>query len=86
MRTQLKEVKRWRYYISYFEKLYVRVFNLIRFIDKNHIRFNSPRAYKNLKNNEEWIVVGKILELSLNCCLIKFLENLSNYCGLQVGS
>ena len=51
MRTRLKEVKRWRYYRGFFKKkkMYVRVFNLIRFIDKKHIRFNSSRDYKNLK-------------------------------------
>ena len=37
-------------------------------------------------NKEELIVVGKIVEFKLNYCIIKDLENLSNFCGLQVGT
>ena len=37
------------------------------------------------KKKDECIVVCYILELRLNYWLIKFLKNLSNYCGLQVG-
>ena len=53
---------------------------------KKHIRFNPSRDYKTSENKVEWIVVGKNVELSLNYCLIKILENLSNYCGLQAGT
>ena len=71
---------------NFFWKNCERVFNMVRFIDKKHIRSNSPRDYKTSENKVEWIVVGKIVGLSLNYCLIKILENLSNYCGLQAGT
>ena len=56
----------------------VRVFNFIRFIGEKHIRFNPLRGYKKSVCKEEWIV-----ESRLNCCLVKILENSSNYCGLK---
>ena len=33
-----------------------RLFNLIRFFDKKHIRFNSPRYYKNLKTKRSGLL------------------------------
>ena len=56
---------------KFFENSIERVFNLIRFVDKKHIRYNSPETIKNLKNKEEWVVIDKILELSLNYCFFK---------------
>ena len=52
-----------------------RVFNLIRFIDKKNIGLNPSRDYiKKSVTIEEWIVIDKIVELSLNFCLIKILK------------
>ena len=80
--NKIKEGKRLRYYRRFFNSI-ERVFKLIRFVDKKYIRFNPSRNFFNFKfvNNEEWIV-----ELNSNYCLIKILENLYNYCGLQVGN
>ena len=64
----------------------VRVSNFIRFIDEKHIKFNPQRSYKKSVSQEEWIVIGKIVESRLNCCLVNFLENPSNYCGLKIGA
>ena len=59
----------------------VRVSNRIRFIDEKHIRFNPSRGYKKFISKEVWIV-----ESRLNYCLVKILENPSNYCGLEIGA
>ena len=59
----------------------VRVSNFIRFIDEKQIRFNPPRGYKKSVSKEEWIVKSR-----LNDCLVKILENPSNYCGLKIGA
>ena len=58
--------------------------NLIGFIERKK-KFNLilQEAIKTV-NKEEWIVVDKIVESKLNYCLIKNLENLFNYCGLQI--
>ena len=48
-REHLKEDIRRRYYRRVLKNSIERVFNLIRFSDKNHIRFNPPRDYKNMK-------------------------------------
>ena len=63
------------------EKKHWKSFNLIRFIGNSIKKFNLPRDYIKFVSKVEWIV-----ELSLNYCLIKILENLNNYCCLQVGT
>ena len=49
---------------------YIRVSNYIKIIDKEHVRFHSPRGLQKSFIKEKWIVIGKVIYRKRNFCKI----------------